>query len=46
MITPRAAAARAFYARIDEVILPSLAALGVPAYEAWTLRGEAASRLG
>jgi hypothetical protein len=37
--------APAFYRRIDEVILPSLAALGVPAYEAWALRHEAAATL-
>ena len=35
--------APAFYRRIDEVILPSFAALGVPAYEAWALRHEAAA---
>ncbi|WP_437542228.1 hypothetical protein WME97_29120 [Sorangium sp. So ce367] len=39
-IPSRPAAARAFYDRIDRVILPSLAALGVPAYEAWALRLE------
>ena len=39
-IPTREAAARAFYERIDTVILPSLAALGVPAYEAWVLRSE------
>jgi hypothetical protein len=39
-IPPRASAARAFYERIDTVILPELAALGVPAYEAWVLRSE------
>ncbi|WP_437791531.1 hypothetical protein [Sorangium sp. So ce693] len=39
-IPSRPAAARAFYERIDRVILPSLAALGVPAYEAWALRLE------
>jgi hypothetical protein len=39
-ITSRPVAARAFYDRIDRVILPSLAALGVPAYEAWALRAE------
>lgn len=39
-IPTREAAARAFYERIDGVILPSLAALGVPAYEAWVLRSE------
>lgn len=33
--------APAFYRRLDEVILPSFAALGVPAYEAWALRHEA-----
>lgn len=33
--------ARAWYARIDDVILPRLASLGVPAYEAWALRHEA-----
>lgn len=33
--------APAFYRRIDEVILPGFAALGVPAYEAWALRHEA-----
>jgi hypothetical protein len=35
-----AASARAFHARIDQVILPSFAALDVPAYEAWALRRE------
>jgi hypothetical protein len=39
-MTSRPVAARAFYERIDRVILPSLAALGVPAYEAWALRVE------
>jgi hypothetical protein len=38
--------APAFYRRIDEVILPGFAALGVPAYEAWALRHEAAAALG
>ena len=33
--------ARAWYERVDAVILPGLAALGVPAYEAWALRHEA-----
>lgn len=33
--------APAFYRRMDEVILPAFAALGVPAYEAWALRREA-----
>ena len=33
--------ARAWYGRLDAVILPGLAALGVPAYEAWALRHEA-----
>lgn len=37
--------APAFYRRIDEVILPGFAALGVPAYEAWALRHEAAEAL-
>lgn len=32
--------AEAFHARIEQKILPSLAALGVPAYEAWELRKE------
>lgn len=32
--------ARAFYQRLDDVILPSLAALGVPAREAWARRRE------
>ncbi len=35
--------ANAFYRRIDEVILPGFAELGVPAYEAWALRHEAAA---
>jgi hypothetical protein len=39
-INPRPVTARAFYERLDRVILPSLAALGVPAYEAWALRVE------
>ena len=33
--------ARAWYQRLDGVILPGLAALGLPAYEAWALRHEA-----
>ncbi len=33
--------APAFYRRLDEVILPGLADLGIPAYEAWVLRTEA-----
>lgn len=45
-IIPRPAAARAFYERIDRVILPSLAALGVPAYEAWALRAEVPRQAG
>lgn len=40
-VPSREAAARAFYDRIDRVILPSLDALGLPAYEAWALRAEA-----
>ncbi|MBL8605305.1 MAG: hypothetical protein JNK72_25465 [Myxococcales bacterium] len=35
--------ARAWYTRVGEVILPGLAALGVPAYEAWSLRRELAA---
>ncbi len=33
--------ARAWYDRLDRVILPGLDALGLPAYEAWALRHEA-----
>jgi hypothetical protein len=40
-VVSREAFARGFYTRLDRVILPSLAALGVPAYEAWALRHEA-----
>ncbi len=43
-VAPRSATARAFHGRIDDVILPQLARLGVPAYEAWMLRGEVPSR--
>lgn len=40
-VIPRPRFAKAFYERIDNVILPGLAELGVPAYEAWALRHEA-----
>jgi hypothetical protein len=40
-VVSREAFARGFYTRLDRVILPSLAALGIPAYEAWALRHEA-----
>lgn len=39
-VASRASFARAFYERLDGVILPGLHALGVPAYEAWALRGD------
>lgn len=39
-VTSRRRFAPAFYRRLDEVILPGFAALGVPAYEAWALRHE------
>jgi hypothetical protein len=42
-VVPAHIFARAFYQRLDRVILPALAALGVPAYEAWALRQEAGS---
>lgn len=42
-LAPAAARSAAFRRRIDEVILPALAELGVPAYEAWLLRTEVAS---
>jgi len=35
--------ARIFDERIEQEILPRLDALGLPAYEAWALRGEAPS---
>jgi len=35
--------ARAWYDRLDRVILPGLDALGIAAYEAWALRHEAAA---
>lgn len=38
--------ARAWYQRLDEVILPAFVALGVPAYEAWALRHEALQNAG
>jgi hypothetical protein len=39
-LAPAAARSAAFRRKVDELILPSLAALGVPAYEAWLLRTE------
>lgn len=39
-LAPARARSEAFQRRIDAVILPSLARLGVPAYEAWLLRAE------
>ncbi len=39
-LAPARARSEAFHRRINEVILPSLAGLGVPAYEAWVLRSE------
>jgi hypothetical protein len=39
-LAPARARSEAFRHRIDTVILPSLAGLGVPAYEAWLLRTE------
>jgi hypothetical protein len=35
--------ARAWYQRLDSVILPGIKSLGLSAYEAWTLRDEAAA---
>lgn len=40
-LAPAKARYAAFKERIDKLILPSLAELGVPAYEAWELRAEA-----
>jgi len=40
-LAPARARSEAFRHRIDTLILPSLAGLGVPAYEAWLLRSEA-----
>jgi hypothetical protein len=42
-LAPANARHAAFEERIHKLILPSLAELGVPAYEAWELRKEAAS---
>jgi len=42
-VLPEITQARAFYERIEQEILPRLDALGLPAYEAWALRGEAPS---
>jgi hypothetical protein len=39
-LAPAAARREAFYQRIEKIILPSLAELGVPAHEAWALRLE------
>jgi hypothetical protein len=39
-VTPRDRFARAFYHRLERVILPGIAALGLRAYEAWSLRHE------
>jgi hypothetical protein len=39
-LAPARARREAFHKRIDKVILPQLARLGVPAYEAWLLRSE------
>jgi hypothetical protein len=39
-LAPAAARRAAFRRKIDELILPSLAELGVPAHEAWLLRTE------
>lgn len=39
-LAPARARSEAFHRRIDTLILPSLASLGVPAYEAWLLRTE------
>jgi len=39
-LAPAAARYQAFEKRINDLILPSLARLGVPAYEAWALRAE------
>ncbi|MEZ4392253.1 MAG: ferritin-like domain-containing protein [Polyangiales bacterium] len=39
-LASRASFARAFYERLDGVILPGLHALGVPAYESWAARGD------
>jgi hypothetical protein len=43
-VLPETTQARAFYERIEQEILPRLDALGLPAYEAWALRGEAPSQ--
>lgn len=40
-VSSRVSFARAFYERLDDVILPGLSALGIPAYEAWAARGDA-----
>jgi hypothetical protein len=40
-LLPAETSARAFYAVVNDVVLPRLDALGVPAYEAWELRNEA-----
>lgn len=40
-LAPARARHEAFEQRIQKIILPSLAELGVPAYEAWELRNEA-----
>ena len=40
-VSSRVSFARAFYERLDAVILPGLSALGVPAFEAWAARGDA-----
>jgi hypothetical protein len=42
-VLPEITQARAFYERIEQEILPRLDTLGLPAYEAWALRGEAPS---
>jgi hypothetical protein len=39
-VSSRESFARAFYTRLDAVILPGLHALGIPAYEAWAARGD------
>ncbi|MFO0629038.1 MAG: ferritin-like domain-containing protein [Polyangiales bacterium] len=39
-VSSRESFARAFYTRLDGVILPGLHALGIPAYEAWAARGD------
>jgi hypothetical protein len=41
-LLPAEVSAQAFYKVVNEVVLPRLDALGVPAYEAWEVRNESA----